>query len=299
MDLAHFGLTRRPFRPTPDTDSYYQAPAHEAALDGLRGALAGREGLALVDGDPGCGKTLVALTFLEGLDRATPRVMVPAPRFARPADLLQALLFDLGATYHGLTEQELRLAVTDHLLGTLAAGGPAVVVIDEAQHLGPDILEEVRLLGNLETRSEKAAFVVLVAQPGLRERLGRPDLAGFAQRVAVRCRIEPLTPEESAAYLRHQVQAAGGRADELLTDDAAALLAAKCKGLPRVLNQAAALAFTLAGSAGEKAVDAEAAIEALARLGLADEAAEGPAVLPHPARKSKGPRAKFPKRRSA
>jgi type II secretory pathway predicted ATPase ExeA len=296
MDLAHFGLTRRPFRPTPDTDAYYPAPSHEFALAALRGALAGREGLALVDGDPGCGKTLVALKFLEGLDPTTPRVMVPAPRFARPADLLQALLFDLGVAYQGLTEQELRLAVTDHLLGTLAAGGPAVVVIDEAQHLGSDILEEVRLLGNLETRSAKAAFVVLAAQPGLRERLTRPELAPFAQRIAVRCHIEPLTTEESAAYLRHQVHGAGGRADDLLTEDAVALLAARCKGLPRLLNQTAALAFSLAGSAGEKAVDAEAAIESLARLGLADE---GPAVLPHPARKAKAQRAKLPKRRSA
>lgn len=293
MDLAHFGLTRRPFRPTPDTDSYFPAPSHDAALTALRSALASREGLALIDGDPGCGKTLVALTFLEGLDRATPRVMVPAPRFARPADLLQALLFDLGAKYHGLTEQELRLAVTEQLLGALVAGGPAVVAIDEAQHLGPDILEEVRLLGNLETRSAKAAFVVLVAQPTLRERLGRPDLAAFAQRVAVRCRIDALTAEESGEYLRHQVRSAGGRADDLLTDDALSLFAAKCKGLPRVLNQAAALAFTLAGSAGERAVDVEAALEALARLGLADEE---PAVIPHPARKTK---VKLPKRRSA
>lgn len=296
MDLAHFGLKSRPFRPTPDTDSYFPAPSHNAAGKALRAAFASREGLALVDGEPGCGKTLVALTFLEGLDRATPRVMVPAPRFARPADLLQALLFDLGAAYHGLTEQELRLAVTEQLLGALVAGGPAVVVIDEAQHLGPDILEEVRLLGNIETRSAKAAFVVLVGQPGLRERLARPELAAFAQRVAVRCRIEPLTAEESAEYLRHQLRSAGGRADDLLSEEAAALFAAKCKGLPRVLNQAAALAFTLAGSAGESAVDVEAALESLTQFGLGDEE---PAVLPHPARKAKGQRAKLPKRRSA
>jgi type II secretory pathway predicted ATPase ExeA len=296
MDLAHFGLTRRPFRSTPDTDAYYPAPSHDAAVTALRSAFASREGLALVDGDPGSGKTLVALTVLEGLDRATPRVMVPAPRFARPADLLQALLFDLGATYHGLTEQELRLAVTEQLLAALVTGGPVVVVIDEAQHLGPDILEEVRLLGNLETRSAKAAFVVLVAQPSLRERLGRPDLAAFSQRIAVRCRIDPLTGEESVEYLRHQLRSAGGRADDILSDEAAALFAAKCKGVPRVLNQAAALAFTLAGSAGETVVDVEAALEALTRLGLADEE---PAVLPHPARKPKGPRTKLPKRRSA
>ncbi|MFO0849989.1 MAG: AAA family ATPase [Gemmataceae bacterium] len=296
MNLAPFGLTRRPFRPTPDTDAYFSAPSHDAALAGLRQAFAARDGLALVDGDPGSGKTLVALKFLEGLDADVPRVLVPAARFARPADLLQAILFDLGAEYRGLTETELRLSVTEQLLTKLVAGGPTVVVLDEAQHLSDDLLEEVRLLGNLETRSAKAAFVVLVAQPSLRARLGQPDLAAVAQRIGVRCRLEPLAPDESAGYLRHQLRAAGGDPDELLTEEAAHLLAVQCSGVPRVLNQAAALALTLAGDAGEQTVDVEAAVEALARLGR-------PTDLPdaEPAKAAKPARVKvrLPRRKSA
>jgi type II secretory pathway predicted ATPase ExeA len=296
MDLAHFGLTRRPFRPTPDTYAYHPGPAHEAALAALRAAHAAHDGLALLDGEPGTGKTLVALKFLEGLDADVPRVMVPAPRFGRPADFFQAVLFDLGAEYRGLNEQELRLAVADQLLGRLASGHTAVMVLDEAQHLTADLLEEVRLLGNLETRSAKAAFVVLVALPHLRERLARPESAALAQRVAVRCRLEPLDPAESAKFLRHQLDAAGG-SEELISDEAVALLAAQCRGLPRLLNQAAHLAFTLAGAAGADAVDAEAAVEALAQLGLAPE--PEPAVLPHPAGKPKPARPRVPKRKSA
>jgi type II secretory pathway predicted ATPase ExeA len=286
MDLAHFGLTRRPFRPTPDTDAYYPAPSHEAALAALRHAYDARDGVALLDGDPGTGKTLAALKFLEGLAPDVPRVMIPAPRFARPADLFQAVLFDLGAEYRGLNEQELRLAVTEHLLSRLVEGHPTVVVLDEAQHLTADLLEEVRLLGNLETRSAKAAFVVLVGLPQLRERLARPETAAFAQRVAVRCRLEPLSAEESARYLAHHVERAGGRAEALFPDDAVGLLAARCKGLPRVLNQAAGLALGLAAAAGAEAADAEAVVEALAQLGLS---ADEPTVLP-PKTKTKAPR---------
>jgi type II secretory pathway predicted ATPase ExeA len=294
MDLAHFGLTRRPFRPTPDTDAYYPAAGHEAALGGLRSAFAARDGLALLDGDPGTGKTIVALRFLEGLDASVPRVLIPAPRFARPADLHQAILFDLGAEYRGLTEQELRLAVTERLLASLSEGHPTVIVLDEAQHLTADVLEEVRLLGNLETRSAKAAFVVLVAQPSLRERL--PDLAAFAQRVAARCRIEPLSREESVEYVRHQVKVAGGHPTALVSDEALDLFATRCKGLPRLLNQAAALALTLAGAAGADGADAEAAVEALAQLGLSESSADRPTLIPHPARSSKR---RVPKRKSA
>jgi type II secretory pathway predicted ATPase ExeA len=297
MDLAHFGLTRRPFRSTPDTDAYYPAAPHDAALAALRCALAARDGVALLDGEPGSGKTLVALKFLEGLPADVPRVLLPAPRFAGPADLLQAILFDLGAEYRGLREQELRLAVTEQLLVNLVAGHPTVIVIDEAQHLSADVLEEIRLLGNLETRSAKAAFVVLAALPQLRERLSRPEFAAFAQRVAVRGRLEPLTLDESTRFLVHQLDVVGGSAADLITDEALPLLAAHCKGSPRLLNQAAYLAFTLAASAGADAVDTEAAIEALAALGLAVESpSDELAVIPHPGKPGKR---RTPKRKSA
>ena len=113
--------------------------------------------------------------------------------------------------YQGLTEQETRLALTGHLLD--AAGEcayPTVVVLDEAHHLGELALEELRLLGNLETRRGAALFAVLVANQTLRETLSGPSHESLAQRLAVRAAIEPLTAEESAEYIRHQIRAAGG-----------------------------------------------------------------------------------------
>lgn len=288
MDFAAFGLTRRPFRPTPDTTAYFPAATHEAAVASLREAFESAEGIALLDGAPGVGKTLAAMRFLEALPPEVPRVIVPGIRFARPSDLYQSILFDLGAPFHGLSEQELRLAVADRLLGSLAAGHPTAVVLDEAQHLGSDLLEEVRLLGNLETRSAKAAFVVLVASPVLRDRLP----AAFAQRVAVRSRVEPLSVEESTRFVARQIEACGGDPAELITHESLSLLALRCGGVPRVLNQAANVALTLTAAAGEAVVDCEAVLEALGRLGLSTDVEDveppKPAAKPRP-----------PKRRSA
>lgn len=298
MDLAHFGLTRRPFRPTPDTDAYYPAPSHEAALAGLRHAYESSDGLALVDGEPGTGKTIVVRKFLDGLDPSVAPVFLPSPRFLRPADLYQAILFDHGTEYHGLSEQELRLRVTDHLLGRVAAGEPTVLVLDEAQGLGSDILEELRLLGNIETRATKAAFIVLAAQKELRERFTKAKLVGFAQRVAVRCKIEPLSREDSGRFLQHQLDVAGGRAG-LITDEALSLLTEHARGVPRVLNQVAALAFQLAGSAEADSVDTEAAWEALLQLGLTAGVLNAEPVTPRKVRVPRPTKPRSPKRKAA
>ncbi len=281
MDWAHFGMDRPPFRPAVDTASYFSSPTHSAARAAVAAAFARRDPAVLIDGPSGVGKSLVARKWLDDLLPDVPRVLLPNARAERPADLLQAILFDLGKPYQGLTEQELRLAVTGHLLDAAGGGYPTVLVIDEAQHLSLAALEEVRLLGNLETRSGTAAFAVLVAQPTLRAALGRAAYALIADRVAVRVPVEPLTAEDSGAYLRHQVRAAGGDPEKVLDPGAVEMLAGACGGIPRVLNRATGLAVELSAEAGAETVDVEAALEALGRLGIAppDEDGGGGAVL--------------------
>jgi type II secretory pathway predicted ATPase ExeA len=286
VDWSHFGLDRQPFRAAVDPDSYFPSPSHEAALSAVAAAFSRRDPVVLLDGTPGVGKSLVARKWLEHLLPDVPRVVVPSARAERPAELLQAILFDLGKPYQGLTEQELRLAATGHLLDLAAETGyPTVLVLDEAQHLATAVLEELRLLGNLETRGGIAVVALLVAQPALREALGGPGCELFAQRIAARAAIEALTAEESAEYLRHQLRAAGGEPASILDAEAAALLAGACGGVPRVLNRAATLSLELAATAGAKVVDVEAALEALDRLGLqAESEADDAVLLPHPAR---------------
>ncbi len=295
MDWSHFGMDRPPFRPAVDAAAYFASPSHAAALTALAAAFARRDPVVLIDGPSGVGKSLVARKWLDDLLPDVPRVLLPNARAERPADLLQAILFDLGKPYQGLGEQELRLAVTGHLLDAAAGGFPTVVVIDEAQHLSPAALEELRLLGNLEARDGAVVFAVLVAHPSLRDGLRRPGCALFADRVAVRCAVDPLAADESVAYLRYRASAAGGDPAKVFDDGAAELLAAACGGLPRVLNRAAALAFELAAEAGAEAADVEAVIEALGRLGITppDEDGTGDAVLlPHPARSAEPERAR-------
>jgi type II secretory pathway predicted ATPase ExeA len=290
------GLSRRPFRPAVDVASYFPAAAHEAALAALAAAFARRDAVVLLDGPPGVGKSLVARRWLESLPADVPRVVVPNAHAPRPADLFQAILFDLDQPYHGLGEQELRLGVTGQLL-TAAGEHPTVLLLDEAQHLGAAAVEELRLFGNVEAAGGGVLFVVLVAQPALRDVLARPGYEAFAQRVAVRCRIEPLTAEESAAYLRHQTAAAGGDPQAVFEADAVAVLAGACGGVPRVLNHAAALAAELTAAGGAVTIDVEAVLEAVSRLGLpagSDEAA----VISHPVRSEEPVRPARPRERA-
>ena len=208
----------------------------------------------------------------------------------------QAILFDLDQPYQGMSEQELRLAVTAQLLKSLQTGSPIVLVIDEAQHLSAEVLEELRLLGNIESRQGKGLFVVLVAQAGLRETLKQPACQSFAQRLSTVCSLSPLSDSESRDYLRHHIALSGGDPDAVLEEEAQGLLAASCGGLPRVLNRAAGLAFDLALAAEADAVDAEAVLEALSELGLHSDEPDDSATLlearrpiqPAPAANSRG-----------
>ena len=135
------------------------------------------------------------------------------------AGLLQAILFDLSLPYEGRGEQEMRLALTDHLLRGYEQGHGTILILDEAQHLTPDLLEELRLLGNLEARSGKALQVVLVGQPALLTTLRRPELAALWQRLTIRAEVEPLALQEAADYLLHHVRIAGGRPERLFADE--------------------------------------------------------------------------------
>ncbi len=288
MDWSHFGADRPAFRPAVDPSAYYPAHTHEAARHALGSAFARREPAVLIDGETGVGKSLVARKWLDDLMPLVPRVVLPTARAERAADLLQAILFDMGKPYAGLSEQELRLAVTGHLLDAAAGGLPTVLVLDEAHALSHEALEELRTLFNLEARGAVAVFAVLVAHPMLRDALRRAAYGPIADRVAVRCQVEPLSAEDAVAYLCHQLRAAGAVPERVLDDSAAALLATASGGVPRALNRAAATAFELAHTAGTRFVDTEAVAGALEQLEIEvpDDGtdSDAPAVLALPAR---------------
>ncbi|HEX3152478.1 MAG TPA: AAA family ATPase [Gemmataceae bacterium] len=265
---TRFGLRRRPFRPTPDTDSYFPAATHELALHRLRRALADDEGIMLLTGELGTGKTLLARCLLEELDENTRCVLLTNSHVHRNGDLLQAILFDLGLPYQGLTEQGARLAVTETCLEFYREEGKTLIVVDEAHHLAVDVLEELRLLSNLEGKDGKAVQVLLVGLPEIEATLEKAALLALRQRLTVRARIDLLDMAESADYLRHQITAAGGKPDKIFGEDVLDILCHASAGVPRILNQAAHAAFALADENEQSFVDAEAAVEAITRMGL-------------------------------
>jgi type II secretory pathway predicted ATPase ExeA len=266
-----FGLTRRPFPATPDSALYYPATPHEAALAPLLRALGDKEGLLLVTGDPGVGKTLLGQVLLERLGDDVQSALLTNSHLPDRVSLLQALLFDMGLPFEEGGEQILRLRLTDHLLKTCAAGKRTVVVIDEAHHLSTDLLEELRLLGNLEAGSDKAFQAVCLAQLSIVEALKQPLLASWKQRMTVHAHLAPLSVEEAYDYLLHHLRLAGAKPEKVIDASGMDVLARGTQGIPRLLNQAAHKALVLADTAEMDVVDAEAALEALAALGLEAE----------------------------
>lgn len=268
MKPSYFCLTMRPFPATPSTKFYYPAGTHETAIDLLGRTIEDGEGIAVLTADTGLGKTLVAHRLLERLGEVWNRSLLTNCRFAHRADLFRAILFDLGQSYHGLGEQELRLALTDFLLDELAAGRPTVLVLDEAQGLNSDLLEELRLLGNLETHQGKAVQIILIGQIDLHETLSRPGFAALQQRVAAHAVLERLDVHESVDFLMHQIRLAGGRPERIMTEEAMLILARTAGGVPRLLNRYAYQSLSFAEQVSADRVDAEVVIETLTQLGV-------------------------------
>ena len=276
MYEQRFGLKRRPFPPTPDTEFYYPSTLHETALSALSRGLEADESFVLLTGDAGAGKTLLGYALLERLKDKVASAFLTNSHFADRSALLQAILYDLGLPYDDDKEQTLRLRLTDQLLKNCAAERRTILVIDEAHHLSADLLEELRLLANLEAGSGKALQIVLLAQPGIMRTLRQPGLESLQQRIAVRATLGALEVEEAYDYLLHHLRLVGGKPEKIFDDTALEAIARGTRGIPRCLNQAAHQALVLAEEGELPKVDAEAALEALSMLGMesSEDAAE-------------------------
>ena len=271
---THFGLRRRPFPSSPDHACYYPSTGHEQALQALLVGLDDGEGVVALTGLPGTGKTLLCQCLLERVGPEVTAAFLTHTHMPDRAGLLQAILYDLSLPLEGKSEQELRLTLIDHLVGRFADGKRTLLVIDEAHHLGVDLLEELRLLGNLEGNAGKAMQVVLVGHPDLLLTLASPRLESLRQRLIVRPTIEPLGVEEAADYVLHHLRAAGGSTDDIVDGETLELIARQTAGVPRLLNQVMHHALRLAATMECSSVELECALESLAAFGLAEPSEE-------------------------
>jgi len=199
-----FGLVDAPFRLTPDPRYLFLSRRHADALAHLKLGLTESSGFVCITGDVGTGKTTVLRAFLAGVgpDVTTAYVFNPA---LSPLELLQTVNAELGLSATTTSKKELVDELNLHLLEQRRTGRRSVVVIDEAQALGVEVLEQLRLLSNLETTTEKLLRIVLVGQPQLQQLLLHPELVQLNQRITLRWHMGPLTRSETAAYVRHRL----------------------------------------------------------------------------------------------
>ena len=236
MYEAHFGFRELPFTLTPNTHFFLNAASHQRAFDTVRVALESLEGFIKVVGEVGTGKTLLCRALLGALKDPFYTAYVPNPCL-EPLDLYCTLARELGLDVEDLTRAHSVLDRIQQRLIELAAEGRQVVLfVDEAQALPESTMEAVRLLTNLETESRKLLQVVLFGQPELDVLLNQPHLRQLKQRITFQERLQPLTPDEVAQYIRHRVGAAGYNGPELFDRRALRAVAVSSRGIPRLVN---------------------------------------------------------------
>ncbi len=266
MYLTFFGFREKPFNLTPDPKFLYLNASYREALASLRYGINERKGFVSLIGEAGTGKTTLLRRLLAELGAEIRSVLILNPAVGFD-ELLAFILTDLGhVSEPGTPKLQLLQALNAELLDTLARGGNVVVLIDEAQDLSIQVLEELRLLSNLETAKEKILQFVIAGQPELDEMLARPELRQLRQRIAVPARLRPLGRGEVAAYVAARIAAAGGDARGLLTASALRQLYGFSRGVPRLVNVACDSALVTAYAAGTRLVDRKIMREAIKDL---------------------------------
>ncbi len=237
MYESFFGLTEKPFAITPDPRYLYLSERHAEALAHLAYGVQEAGGFIQLTGEVGTGKTMVVRSLLQQLPANCDMALILNPRIT-PAEFLLAICDELHlpvAEQHADSVKALVDQLTRYLLNAHARGRRVVVMVDEAQNLDPDVLEQVRLLTNLETATQKLLQIILVGQPELREVLARPELRQLAQRITGRYHLESLTRGETLAYVRHRLRVAGATG-EVFTSGALGEVHRLSGGLPRLIN---------------------------------------------------------------
>ena len=236
MYLEFFGLREKPFGLTPDPKFLFFSEKHREALDHLLYGVHQKEGFVLISGDTGTGKTTLCRALLERLDPHEVKTSLVLNPLLNEEELLKAILEDFGLPSAGTTRKELLDVLNRFLLKTLAAGKTAVLIIDEAQHLSTECLEQVRLLSNLETHKEKLIQIILVGSEELPVKLEAVELCHLQQRISLRYHLKPLDRRETRSYLQHRLNMARAAGSTSFDKGAHREIYRFSKGVPRLIN---------------------------------------------------------------
>ena len=244
MYEEYYGFVQPPFSLTPDPRFLYRSESHDVALQQVWQAIRRKEGFIVLTGDIGTGKTTLCRTILEQFDPTTFTALILNP-FLSVEELIREVLLNFGiASRDALrtgrlataSKHELIRTLHDFLLSLAPLHGSAVLIIDEAQHLSPELLEEIRILSNLETNEQKLLQIVLVGQLDLLDVLHDATLRQLDQRISIRCLLKPLNREEVEAYITHRLWVARGSTAVTFTAKAIERVHALSGGVPRIIN---------------------------------------------------------------
>ena len=235
MYREYYGLKEKPFSLTPDPQFLYLSEGHRTAIESLLYGIHQREGFMVLTGDIGTGKTTTCRTILGRLDK-TVKTAVIFNSFLTEGQLLESILLEFGLPSKGRTKKERIDHLNRYLIQSLSRGENAVLIIDEAQNLSIPVLEQVRMLSNLETEKEKMLQIVLLGQLELAKKLQSPDLKQLNQRIALRLRLSPLTRVEVENYIHQRLSVAGACGNVTLSKSAFDEIYRFTGGTPRLIN---------------------------------------------------------------
>ena len=236
MYLSYYGLTEPPFDITPNPRFLFYSVKHREAFNHLLFGIRERKGFVQMTGEVGAGKTTLCRALLEQLSGGNYSTALILNPVLNPDELMKAIAIEFGLPVLGLDRLDTISVINQFLLQQVERGKESVLIIDEAQDLTEELLEQVRLLSNFETDNRKLLQIVLMGQPELRDRLNSPRLRQLRQRITVRYHLPPLSQEEVNHYVQHRIEVSGGNGAPHFTRPALWRIYYYSKGIPRLVN---------------------------------------------------------------
>jgi general secretion pathway protein A len=288
MYTEFYQLTERPFNVTPDPKFLYLNARYREAIASLNYGITQRKGFITLIGEAGTGKTTLLKRLLDDLDAKTKTVFIFNTNVTFE-EILEYIFAEFDLPVHNGKKLYMLQRLNSFLLNELQSGGNVALLIDEAQDLEFSVLEDLRLLSNLETAKEKILQIVLSGQPELGQKLSNPILRQLRQRIGINCRLLPLSRDEISEYIRYRLQAAGSPDLKLFSRDAEDQIYHFSRGIPRLVNVVCDNALVIGYALGHKRIGADVINEAAADLLSVEASADEPAPAEAPAPASPTP----------